>query len=197
MTKFTDYALNKNAVEFKKEFERVVSDKVNDTLDALRVHVASTMFTAPDIAEAARKKNEPHFEYRTGTKSDIASSDKRKKVKVTSAELEARARARRGEKQVNEDTVDDVYKHQTHHGWDHDDSEIDNPIEKKHEKAMKSKPTHQFKDRHGNPHKIWHIGTGKSAETIHHFHDEEAGYDSPSVFKGHHSADKLKKIADM
>ena len=97
MTKFTDYALDKNAVEFKKEFERVVSDKVNGTLDALRVHVASTMFTAPDIAEAARKKNEPHFEYRTGTKSDIASSDKRKKVKVTSAELEARARARRGE----------------------------------------------------------------------------------------------------
>jgi hypothetical protein len=97
MTKFTDYALDKNAVEFKKEFERVVSDKVNDTLDALRVHVASTMFTAPDIAEAARKKGESHAEWKTGTKSDIASSDKRKKVKVTSAELEARARARRGE----------------------------------------------------------------------------------------------------
>jgi hypothetical protein len=97
MTKFTDYVLDKNAVEFKKEFEKVVSDKVNDTLDALRVHVASTMFTAPDIAEAARKKGESNVEWRTGTKSDIASSDKRKKVKVTSAELEARARARRGE----------------------------------------------------------------------------------------------------
>lgn len=187
MTKFTDYALDKNAVEFKKEFERVVSDKVNNTLDALKIHVASTMFTAPDITEAkhsyepeihrsgehedpkthpanhkpdavvdiedgrkalvfhnydykkgvghgnhtyvrktdgdddyvyhnhpkvpaekvkrdftnldeaARKKGESHAEWKTGTKSDIASSDKRKKVKVTSAELEARARARRGE----------------------------------------------------------------------------------------------------
>jgi hypothetical protein len=98
MTKFTDYALDKNAVEFKKEFERVVSDKVNDTLDALRVHVASTMFTAQDIAEAPRKRNQSHPEWQEGTKSDIAASDKRKKVKVTSAELEARARARRGEK---------------------------------------------------------------------------------------------------
>jgi len=97
MTKFTDYALDKNAVEFQKEFERVVSDKVNDTLDALKVHVASSMFTAPAIAEAARKKGESNVNWRLGTKDDIASSDKRKKVKVTSAELEARARARRGE----------------------------------------------------------------------------------------------------
>jgi hypothetical protein len=97
MAKFTDYALDNNAVKFKKEFERVVSDKVNDTLDALRVHVASTMFTAADIAEAARKKGESHASWKTRTSDDIAASDKRKKVKVTSAELEARARARRGE----------------------------------------------------------------------------------------------------
>jgi hypothetical protein len=98
MTKFTDYALDKNAVEFKKEFERVVSDKVNDTLDALRVHVASTMFTAPDIAEDVKKKGESHAAWQTRTGSVIAASDKRKKVQVTNDELEARARARRGEK---------------------------------------------------------------------------------------------------
>ena len=99
--------------------------------------------------------------------------------------------------QIKEDAVGNVIKHLTHHGYDKDDSETGTPITKSHEDAMKKKPTHKFEDRYGNTHKVWHTGTGNSAETIHHFHDEEAGHDSPSVYKGHHSVANLKKLANM
>ena len=49
-----------------------------------------------EIDEA--KKGETRISWRARTPEEIAKSDKRRKVKVTSAELEARARARRAEK---------------------------------------------------------------------------------------------------
>ena len=50
---------------------------------------------AEEIEEA---KGETRISWRARTPEEIAKSDKRRKVKVTSAELEARARARRAEK---------------------------------------------------------------------------------------------------
>lgn len=51
-----------------------------------------------EVEEIEEAKGETRISWRARTPEEIAKSDKRRKVKVTSAELEARARARRAEK---------------------------------------------------------------------------------------------------
>lgn len=51
MNRFTDLALDKNALDFQDLFQEVLSQKVSDALDAKKVEIAATMFEDPAIAE--------------------------------------------------------------------------------------------------------------------------------------------------
>jgi hypothetical protein len=51
MNRFTDLALDKNALDFQDLFQEVLSQKVSDALDAKKVEIAATMFEDSAIAE--------------------------------------------------------------------------------------------------------------------------------------------------
>ena len=91
----------------KKEYAELLAKSAGDVSDkfALKaknkitgIQRAAAKLAKEEVEEIDEAKGESRISWRSRTPEEIAKSDKRRKVKVTSAELEARAKARRGEK---------------------------------------------------------------------------------------------------
>jgi hypothetical protein len=86
---------------YKKHYDDYVASKnTKESPHHVPVKVLATKSYArnEEAEEIEEAKGETRISWRARTPEEIAKSDKRRKVKVTSAELEARARARRAEK---------------------------------------------------------------------------------------------------
>lgn len=89
MSNFTNFASNKNAVAFKEYFDQVVSQKVTDALDTMKVEVAATMFDSVDEAKETRA------EFRLATPDIIAKNNARLAKKKADAAKRLRMKEKR------------------------------------------------------------------------------------------------------
>jgi hypothetical protein len=170
-----DSIVDENPVQSEKTFNDVMSDRIADRLQDYRQAIANTFFN-PVVAEENSTADTGDGEHGDGQypspQMDMAQGNEEVPAEETEAVVEEGYIA----EAVDVGDTDEAEDHHTEH-------------------AGKTKPTHEWKEKNGAHHKVWHTTHEGKKSTL--LHTSEPGASSAPVMRfeepGHHSPAAIKK----